>query len=110
MLACLLGTRPAQYKEGVMLRTPGSPWSSGRRPCTLMQRLAAVRVVAQPDRQGQLGKADRGRVALVGWWTPAHKLAHFACLAAHTPDKSQDYIFGALCAALSNCPSPTSLH
>jgi hypothetical protein len=30
-----------------------------------MERLAAVRVVAQPDRQGQLEKADRRRVALV---------------------------------------------
>jgi hypothetical protein len=56
------------HKQGVMLRTPGCPWSSRRRPCTLAQRPAAVRVVAQPDRQGQLGKADRGRVALMGWW------------------------------------------
>ena len=29
---------------------------------------AAVRVVAQPDRRGQLRKADRRHVRLVGWW------------------------------------------
>ena len=34
---------------------------------SLMERLAAVVVVAQPDRQGQLGKADGRRVGLVGW-------------------------------------------
>ena len=51
-----------------MLRTPGSPWSSRRRPCTLVERPAAVRVVAQPDRPGQLGKADGRRVGLEGWW------------------------------------------
>ena len=51
-----------------MLRTPGSPWSSRRRPCTLVERLAAVGIVAQPDRQGQLGKADGRHVGLVGWW------------------------------------------
>ena len=65
MLACLLGS---VHKQGVMLRTPGSPWSSRRRPCTLVERPAAVRVVAQPDRQGQLGKADGRRVGLEGWW------------------------------------------
>jgi hypothetical protein len=31
----------------------------------LVERLAAVRVVAQSDRQGKLGKADRRRLALV---------------------------------------------
>jgi hypothetical protein len=58
------------HKHGVMLRAPVSPGSSMRRkgPCTLVERPAAVRVVAQPDRQGQLGKADRRRVALLGWW------------------------------------------
>ena len=40
------------HKQGVMLRTPGSLWSSRRRPCTLVERLAAVRVVSLPDRQG----------------------------------------------------------
>ena len=39
-----------------------------RRPGSLMEILAAVRVVAQPDRQCQLGKADRRRVALVRWF------------------------------------------
>ena len=58
---------------GLMLRTPGSPWSSRRRPCTLVERLAAVRIVAQPDRQGQLGKADAGASRsnagrLWHWW------------------------------------------
>ena len=68
--ACLsLGQEACSvHKQGVMLRTPGSPWSSRRRPCTLVERLAAVRVVAQQaDRQGQLGKADGRRVGLVGW-------------------------------------------
>jgi len=27
--------------QGVMLRTPGSPWSSRRRPCTLVERQSA---------------------------------------------------------------------
>jgi hypothetical protein len=68
--ACLsLGQEACSvHKQGVVLRTPGSPWSSRRRPCTLVERLAAVRVVAQPDRQGQLGKADGRRVELEGWW------------------------------------------
>ena len=39
-----------------------------RRPGSLMERIAAVVVVVQPDRQGQLGKADRRRVALVRWF------------------------------------------
>jgi len=56
-------------KQCVTLCTPCSPWSSRRRPCTRVERLVALRIVAQPDRQGQLGKADRRRVvaALVGW-------------------------------------------
>ena len=62
--ACLLGKRPAQGCDVAHTR---SPRSSRRRPCTLVERLAAVRVVAQPDRQGQLGKADGRRVGLVGW-------------------------------------------
>ena len=68
--ACLsLGQEACSaHKQGVMLRTPGSPWSSRRRPCALVERLAAVGVVAPPDRQGQLGKADGRRVGLVGWW------------------------------------------
>jgi len=69
--ACLsLGQEACSvHKQAVMLRTPGSPRSSRRRPCTLVERLAAVRVVAQQaDRQGQLGKADGRRVGLVGWW------------------------------------------
>ena len=67
--ACLsLGQEACSAHKGCMLRTPGSPWSSRRRPCTLVERLAAVGVVAQPDRQGQLGKADGRRVGLVGWW------------------------------------------
>ena len=68
--ACLsLGQEACSvHKQAVMLRTPGSPRSSRRRPCTLVERLAAVGVVAQPDRQGQLGKADGRRVGLVGWW------------------------------------------
>ena len=33
-----------------------------------MERPAAVLVVAQPDRQGQLGKTDRRRVALLRWF------------------------------------------
>ena len=68
--ACLsLGQEACSvHKQGVMLRTPGSPRSSRRRPCTLVERPAAVRVVAQPDRQGQLGKADGRRVGLEGWW------------------------------------------
>ena len=66
--ACLsLGQGRLRHKQGVMLRTPGGPWSSRRRPCTLVERLAAVGGVAQPDRQGQLGKADGLRVGLVGW-------------------------------------------
>ena len=63
--ACLLGKRPAQGCDVAHTR---SPRSSRRRPCTLVERLVAVRVVAQPDRQGQLGKADGRRVGLVGWW------------------------------------------
>ena len=69
--ACLsLGQEACSvHKQAVMLRTPGSPRSSRRRPCTLVERLAAVRVVAQQaDRQSQLGKADGRRVGLVGWW------------------------------------------
>ena len=65
--ACLsLGQEACSvHKQAVMLRTPGSPRSSRRRPCTLVERLAAVRVVAQQaDRQGQLGKADGRRVGL----------------------------------------------
>ena len=38
------------------------------RPYTLVERLAAVRVVALPDRQDQLKKADHRRVALVRWF------------------------------------------
>ncbi len=63
--ACLsLGQEACSvHKQAVMLRTPGSPRSSRRRPCTLVERLAAVRVVAQQaDRQSQLGKADGRRV------------------------------------------------
>ena len=50
--ACLsLGQEACSvHKQGVMLRTPGSPWSSRRRPGTLVERPAAVREVAQPDR------------------------------------------------------------
>ena len=60
--ACLsLGQEACSaHTQGVMLRR--------RRPCTLVERLAAVGVVAQPDQQGQLGKADGRRVGLVGWW------------------------------------------
>ena len=68
--ACLsLGQEACSvHKQAVMLRTPGSPRSSRRRPCTLVERLAAVRVVAQQaDRQGQLGRANGRRVGLVGW-------------------------------------------
>ena len=75
--ACLsLGQEACSvHKQAVMLRTPGSPRSSRRRPCTLVERLAAVRVVAQQaDRQSQLGKADGRRVgreleiaSKVGW-------------------------------------------
>jgi hypothetical protein len=50
-----------------MLRTPSTS-SSMRRPGSLMEILVAVRIVAQPDRQCQLGKADRRRVALVRWF------------------------------------------
>ena len=66
--ACLsLGQEACSvHKQAVMLRTPGRPRSSRRRPCTLVERLAAVGVVAPPDRQGQLGKADGRRVGLVG--------------------------------------------
>ena len=68
--ACLsLGQEACSaHTQGVMLRTPGSPWSSRRRPCTLVERLAAVgdRQVAQPDRQGQLGKQLTAGVS--GWW------------------------------------------
>ena len=69
--ACLLGKRPAQGCDVAHTR---SPRSSRRRPCTLVERLAAVRVVAQPDRQGQLGKADGRRVGLEGWWALALEL------------------------------------
>ena len=55
------------HKRVGMLHTPSTS-SSMRRPGSLMERLAAVLVVAQPDRQGQLGKADRRRVALVRWF------------------------------------------
>ena len=56
---CSMHARGLLSAQAVMPRTPGSPWSSRRRPCTLEERLAAVRVVAQQaDRQGQLGKAD----------------------------------------------------
>ena len=55
------------HKQGVMLRTRGSSWSSRQRPCTLVVRPASVCVVTQPDREGQLGKADRRGVGLVGW-------------------------------------------
>ena len=58
------------HKQGVVVSTPGSLWSNRRRRCTWalqhpVERLAALLVVAQPDRQGQLGKADRQRLALV---------------------------------------------
>jgi hypothetical protein len=55
------------HKRVGMLRTPSTS-SSIRHPGSLMEILAAVRVVAQPDRQCQLGKADRRRVALVRWF------------------------------------------
>jgi hypothetical protein len=57
--ACLsLGQEACSgHKQGVILRPPGSPWSSRRRVC----------VVAQPDRRGQLGKANCRHVSLVGW-------------------------------------------
>ena len=56
-------------KRGVMLRTPGSPFLEQKaRPLPTLERPAAVRVVEQPDRRGQLRKADRRHVRLVGWW------------------------------------------
>jgi hypothetical protein len=68
------------HTQGVMLRTPGSPWSSRRRPCTLVERLVAVRVVAQPDKVswGRL-TADGLRVGLVGWWAGLFSSGIGAC-------------------------------